>query len=138
MKSFVKIVLPALMLTSLLVIGSQAYAQTKLSAQVPFDFVASNTQYPAGTYNIWIDDKYLLRIVGASLSRLVLAHPTVAVKETGASKLVFNCYGKACFLSAILLPERTTGVGITKSKAELNIQINAKQSVNHEVLLAED
>jgi hypothetical protein len=136
MKSSVKIVLSALMLTSLVVIGSQAYAQNELKVNVPFNYIANGRQYPAGTYSIGLAHTSVVRITDASQSKVMLVNPAEASEPATTSKLVFHCYGNSCFLSEIWVAGRTRGVELNQSKAERQLQLEAKRTADREVVMA--
>lgn len=85
---------------------STAYAQSErpIQASVPFAFMAQDTILPAGNYQLTYNNTaHTLFIRGLdrnSPSAFVTAKPASAPSSGGArARLVFDCYGKTCYLA---------------------------------------
>lgn len=137
MKGSVKIVVSALVLTTLLVFGSNAYAQNKLKADVPFNYIANGTRYPAGTYTIDFGATSTVRITDANrASTFTFGSPAAEAMKSTTSKLVFHCYGNTCFLSTIWVAGSQRGMEFKVSKRERELQVEAERNAKSEVVMA--
>ncbi|MDP9170957.1 MAG: hypothetical protein M3N54_10100 [Acidobacteriota bacterium] len=94
-----------LLAASALALGSVAYGQTALKADIPFAFRASNTTMPAGSYTFYQDTRSGLvnvRLWNSTTHRGIVttAGPLDIYKE-GKPSVTFYCAGDACSLRAI-------------------------------------
>ncbi len=111
---------------ALLLMAGQAIAQSSdiFTYTVPFAFHAGNVKLPAGQYIVKIPSspKGLICIEGLNGTRhaMLLTVPFTQGKSERPSKLVFNQYGTAYFLSKIWdgLSLSNSGQELMKSKAE--------------------
>ena len=106
---------------------ASANAQSRLSADVPFEFVANNQTLPAGQY--YISDlittgREVVRISNSKQAKGVFAL-TMPLTRKGASDtgtLVFHRYGNRYFLAEIWPAGDREGQRLHKSKEEKAIQ----------------
>jgi hypothetical protein len=106
MKSFTNRL--AIFAASAVVLGTMAYGQTSMNAEIPFAFHTANASLPAGNYTI-------TRLAGASVTNTLRLYNTeshrsvlaaslpIDVVRTAAEKpvLVFACTEQVCTLSDI-------------------------------------
>jgi hypothetical protein len=92
-----------------------------ITVHVPFEFNFAKQTLPAGKYIIWsVRDQLFLRIAGGKTVAMVQSNRTVHDGgKTG--KVVFNCYGKRCFLSQLWTPDPDQAREILRSKPELEL-----------------
>ena len=111
-------------------VGGSLYAQSsqRLHADIPFEFVASNVRFPAGTYDVvpMQPGKVLIRSADFRNAGIVSAIPTQTGKTSSETKLVFNRYGNRYFLSQIWTVGDDTGRELSKSRAEREMARNLK------------
>jgi hypothetical protein len=110
------------------VCGSVLQAQTyQLAANVPFEFQVGDKAVPEG--------KYVVSAYGPTGAQAMLSAPNgeryfvsgayPKLDSTGSARLVFHCYGDACFLAEIW-PATGGGRIVSTSKAEKRIRQNGK------------
>ena len=104
-----------------------AQAQSNLTANVPFDFVAANKSMPAGRYLISNNNpasgdtlKIVSRMKDASL--FVLTTRLQSSKPAEQGKLVFHRYGNRYFLAEIWSAGTRDGQKLRKSREEKSIE----------------
>ncbi|MCC6366969.1 MAG: hypothetical protein IT165_25905 [Bryobacterales bacterium] len=108
---------------ALLFVGS-AYAQDRLTAEVPFAFYVGNAKLPAGEYRVerpLANNHYLLnvRAVEEACSAFILGYGTTANKAPETAKLVFTKYADGnYFLSEIWHSDNPAGIHTFKSSRE--------------------
>lgn len=92
-----------------------------ITVHVPFEFNIAKQTLPAGEYVIWsVRDQLFLRISGGKTIAMVQSNRTVHDGgKTG--KVVFNCYGKRCFLSQLWTPDPDQAREILRSKSEMEL-----------------
>lgn len=107
-----------------------ANGQTKMRAQIPFDFSVANKDFRAGDYRVGrINDQgdaILISSADATAQLVVLTNPAGAANESEntVSKLVFHRYGSQYFLSQIWSPG--SGRALLMSKRERAAQRELK------------
>jgi len=105
---------------ALLVAAGVALSQTRVGdmvVDVPFAFAVAGHQLPAGHYIVAADTD-LIRIFN-SHTRGIYVPTHAAVRTTSdGSKLVFDRYGDAYFLSGVWITGNTTGKELFRSRAE--------------------
>jgi hypothetical protein len=87
--------------------------------KVPFNFTVSGKTFPAGDYKM-ITDLHQVRIEderGRTIA-YTLANDISAETARDNSQVVFNCYGKSCFLSELWSAAQNSGVEVYTSKTE--------------------
>jgi hypothetical protein len=105
----------------------------QFTLQVPFDYMAGNYQFPAGSYTIKSDASagtVLIRSAGEGPAAFILTFPAGENKDQAHVRLVFNRYGDRYFLSQVW-PGGVAGRGLRKSKQEVEV---AKAGSRPEVL----
>jgi hypothetical protein len=100
--------------------AAQAQSEQPIHAKVPFAFTVQNTTLAAGTYRLtYKQTAHILSIRG--LDQNPGAVFTLAVPSTdanGPAKLVFNCYGKTCYLARVWQGDHAGGRGLQLSQNE--------------------
>jgi hypothetical protein len=91
-----------------LLAGMAAHAQSSqpLQANVPFAFTVREATLPAGSYRLTFSPTaHVLHVQGVNEpadNALTLATPGSDPQgRDGAARLVFHCYGKACYLAQV-------------------------------------
>ena len=118
-----------LLITSIfaaLLVPIQAFAQTELvgyiDVDVPFQFYAGDTLFPAGTYSITsvMEDPGTLLIQGPHdrVEALLLTEPTRGETPASQANLVFNKVGNHEFLSQVWDEGALTGFRIIEPRLE--------------------
>jgi len=114
----------SLVVMSVILNATSAYAQSQLRADVPFAFKMGNAQLPAGSYQITtVEGKITVR--GENTAAVSLARSTYP--NSGNPRLVFNHVGSEYFLSQIW-GAGDSGMGLPASKLEKELQIAARRS----------
>jgi hypothetical protein len=96
---------------------------------IPFDFVAAGTTFPAGDYRVAksYPNQSTVSLTGEkggpNAICLTNSLQSLHVSETG--KLIFNRYGNQYFLSQVWAPGAQIGQRLPASKAEREIARNA-------------
>jgi hypothetical protein len=102
-----------------------AQSGAKIIANVPFDFMARNKQFAAGSYTLTADASMgVVLIRGEEDALFVLSIPTETRKVVPHAKLVFNRYGERYFLSEVWPAGRVDGRQLLPSKTELEVTRN--------------
>ena len=111
------------LIVSMLAVAPVSAQSVKLVADIPFEFVAGSTTFPAGEYSVEpmgsIGSHVVL--VRSTDLRSSAALQTIAVwarDPQAKGKLVFNRYGDTYFLSQIWSPGYSTGRELSKSRLE--------------------
>lgn len=118
-------VMAAVLLTVLTSLATAQLASSdKIVAQVPFEFMVSNTIVPAGKYMVQLTEPgaKMLTIRNRDANVGLLSRTFLDENKTAASAitLVFNKYGDQHFLREIRLKDRTIyRLPLNKSEAEL-------------------
>ena len=121
-------ILNTILALSILTVGAVATASaqlpgTRMSAQIPFDFIVGEQTLPAGMYEVrrFGNDPYLLSIQNVDDRRDVAIFST-ALRDEGdsirQSELVFHRYGDIYFLAAIMSPYDEIARELQSSKQE--------------------
>ena len=105
-------------LAPLLLIGvPSTYAQTAISATVPFNFTVGKAEMPAGTYTISQVSSSVIEIKGSkSVVSIVLSGSGSSNDST--AKLVFNRYGDRYSLSEVSRGDGANVLRLPTSKVE--------------------
>ncbi len=119
-----------------------AQAQAPMVVNIPFDFVAGNTQMPAGEYSVktWGPTNTLLVISrdDSAASAFINTNPAVASEPKTESKLIFNRYGDRYFLSQVWTAGNASGRQLLKSDREKEMAQSAKLETQGQVTLVAD
>jgi hypothetical protein len=133
-----------LVMTSLLMLCSLAAtqvarAQDPLSVNIPFAFVAGETNLPAGEYRVQKMDRnsavLLIRCDDPRTAIMVVTNATRSGKQQEQSKLVFHKYGEHYFLSQVWTAGFSSGRELLKTQREKEISLSAKQETPNQVIL---
>ena len=119
----------ALIGLGLLLATASAYAQTGVvKANVPFNFIVSNTEIPAGQYTV-----ESLGVAGTAMAiqspdskivKMVLAQPCESAQAPSTTKLVFHRYGTQYFLAQIWSAGNNRGIELPQSGRETEVAMD--------------
>ena len=104
-----------------------AQAQSRITVNVPFNFVISERTFPAGQYSV---SSFRDRLtVQDATGKPVFIGMTNAVSgrhagETG--QVVFHCYDDRCFLSELWMPTQENGSRLLPSRYETELARHGK------------
>lgn len=116
-----------------------AQAQEPLAVNIPFDFVAGNTQLPAGEYmlKVWAPTHSLILISrkDSTASAFINTNAAAASEPQSESKLIFNRYGDRYFLSQVWEQGYSQGRQLLKSAREKEMAQTAKIENQSQVTL---
>jgi hypothetical protein len=107
-----------------------AHAQSRLKANVPFDFVLGQTTMRADTYRIVSDGSFIALVDANGKSRysMYLAGSDAADHYNGAPYLVFTRYGTETFLSKIVFStDRSYDLPRSSREKELAARLNSNE-----------
>jgi hypothetical protein len=110
--------------------SANAQSNSRIVADVPFDFYVGSKKMPAGEYVIekvfpaHNKTTFSLRRKGGKAKTMLLTTPTTVAKKKDVT-LSFNRYGNVYYLSKILDPFAEFGVELKQGKAEITL---ARQS----------
>ena len=111
---------------SLMLVAGSALAQSRVEADVPFNFTVNRTTMPAGAYTLSpVGSGEALLIQSKDRQSVKLAMPNRAQisAPSKTTKLVFHCYGKdQCFLYQIWVQGMNRGRELPKSSLENEIE----------------
>jgi hypothetical protein len=130
-----------LVLALMLVSTGAALAQmgsTRLTAQVPFDFVLRDKAVPAGELTVQsaiMSGVLLIQNADAKVSVLSVPQMDETKKPAGSCVLVFHRYNNRYFLSEIKIEGSNIAYRIPESKAEAELRAQ-NLTANKEVILA--
>jgi hypothetical protein len=113
-------VLIALTLFAGLMVPATQAQSTMLKANIPFDFVVGDKQFPSGEYNVKPVNQTatLIQSEDTVSSAIVLTSAAQAKQISSVGKLVFNRYGDQYFLSKIWPAASDRGRELRKSRLE--------------------
>ncbi len=111
-------------LISLLFATTGAFAQSVVEVNVPFTFSASNTQLPAGRYQITEDHAWQnIKVYNLETGTSILAHVQQETARGGARyKAVFHHFGNQYFLAEIREDMSGLDVTLPVTKQERKLQ----------------
>lgn len=114
---------------------------TKLTADIPFDFIAGNRSMPAGKYTlIRTANPGVLEIHGDQndVHVAIVVRTTQASEASAGSRLEFRRYGDQYFLGGIWTEAMMTGFEVVASRSEREARDKAKflagRPVNPEIV----
>jgi hypothetical protein len=129
----------ALVAAALLVATPSHAQQITVEVTVPFNFYVSNTELPAGTYQVSENPRHfiLIKNIETQVSALVSTLPNNK-KTLDSGTLVFRRYGEMHFLAEIRSPQRALNVHIPVSKTETDVKygLTASQRNPETILIA--
>lgn len=131
------------LLVSMMVLSGMAVAQSisnsRIVAQVPFEFMAANKIIPAGECVVQSQNQdgsvLLIRNFDAKRNLMSLASHTEAKQNSAETVLIFNRYGDRYFLSAMRLEGSNWTYHLPESGAEAELRAQ-NVSATEETLLA--
>jgi hypothetical protein len=103
--------------------------------KVPFAFVDGSQHFPAGLYNIRMDDQKILAIHGQSDSGFVMAWFSEDSHPSNSTKVVFRRYGDQYFLQEIWISGESRHTYCLPSKSEKR-EMAANNAVPTNVVVA--
>lgn len=127
----------ALLTLAVLLAAAGVRAQeTRVKADIPFDFIAGDRVYPAGQYLLTslTSDDAVIRIGGNPEVQTVhlLSNSCQSANPSKETKLVFRRMGENYFLHQVWLAGNTNGREFHKSRAEVLL---AKNQVKPELVI---
>jgi hypothetical protein len=120
-----KRLLLALAMVGIFAATSVAADNISVKAQVPFDFTAAGTQFPAGMYSIErqsIPGVLHIRDGAGRLKAMFTVNPVYRNSDAQSPMLVFNKYGDRYFLAKVW---PATGVGSLLRKTKIEKELVA-------------
>jgi hypothetical protein len=110
-----------------------------MTVNVPFDFVAGNTQLHAGEYTVKVSapthSMILVSREDSTASAFINTNAAVSSTPQAESKLIFNRYGNRYFLSQVWSAGNSQGRQLVKSAREKEIALTAKMETEGQVIL---
>jgi hypothetical protein len=104
------------------VVQAQMDEQRTWKANVPYAFQIENKQLPAGEYLVkWVGGRLHIASPDGKYSASFLALPVEGNVTQPKSRLVFNDYGDAHFLTAVYFAGTEQSRELLKSKAEMQL-----------------
>lgn len=109
-----------------LLMSAAASAQTvHLKANVPFNFIAGHTRFPAGQYELLStgngDSVLVIRSLDSKPQALVLSNSCESRCPSAGTKLVFHRYGQRYFLSQVWMKGDNIGHQVPASSWEVEV-----------------
>jgi len=131
----------SLVVLSMLVTATGAYAQSAVRANVPFAFKVGPKQLPAGAYEINTANEGSVTIRNRESKASALTTVRREYPRKSGAMLVFHHLGSQYFLTAIWRGAGSSGMAITPSKQEKNLEKELKLAsgqaqVGEEILIA--
>src|SRR5664279_6317845 len=128
----------SLVVMSLLLNATGAFAQSSVKANVPFDFNVGSAQLPAGTYEIQADDTIpgtvMIRNHQTSAAAMSIAQREYPRGDTTA-KLVFHKVGNQYFLAEIWKGSDAEEMVIPTSRQKKELQASNTHSGGYEEIV---
>jgi hypothetical protein len=114
----------SLVVLSLLLTAAGAYAQSATQADVPFAFMVSKTQVPAGTYSVTSEpDSNFIMIRNVKTEATVITLGTRQSPSTKTEKLIFRHLGNQYFLTEIWGNAGNPGMVLAAPKRNRELQV---------------
>jgi hypothetical protein len=133
------LVMAGMMVLTAIAFTRVAQAQEPVVVNIPFDFVAGNTQMPAGEYSVKTSGptKALILVArnGSTASAFMNTNAAVASEPKTESTLIFNRYGDRYFLSQVWTVGNACGRQLLKSTREKEMAQTAKLENQGQVTL---
>jgi len=112
---------------AVLLMATAAHAQQRITATVPFNFVAGDRAYPAGDYSISADG-VVLKIANGEKTEVMLSQACESLTPSADTKLVFDSMGGNYFLRQIWVAGHSRGRELPRSHAEIKLAQNHEKS----------
>jgi len=113
-----------LVVLSMFVSATGAYAQNGVKANVPFDFNVGKVHMKAGPYVIREERQDTILIQGSRMSTSALSLVRRDAPNVRRPRLVFHRYGNRYFLTQIWGEYGTAGLILPTSKLEKELQLS--------------
>jgi hypothetical protein len=130
----------SLVVLSLMLSATGAYAQAAVQAYVPFSFMVGTTQLPAGTYRIGEYNRSMVLISGANTRTVKFALYRTDSPRKVSPKMLFHHYGNQYFLSEISGDTDRATMTFPASKLERQAQVlqvaSGPSTASKEVMIA--
>jgi hypothetical protein len=131
----------SLVVLSMLVNATGAYAQSAVRANVPFAFKVGAKQLPAGAYEINTANEGSVTIRNRESKTSAMTLVRQEYPRKSGAMLVFHHLGNQYFLAAIWRGAGSSGMAITPSKQEKNLEKELKlasgqSKVGEEIMIA--
>ena len=111
------------------VLAAYAEGQSRITVNVPFNFVIAEKGFPAGQYSVWSDrDKLTVQNSAGKLVFIGFDYPISGHHATPIGQVVFHCYGSRCFLSELWTPVRQTGNQLLPSRYEREVATHQQRT----------
>lgn len=117
----------SLVALAVLFMATAAHAQHRVTATVPFNFVAGDRAYPAGDYSITADG-VVLQIANADKREMVLSQACESTKPPAQTELVFDSMGGTYFLRQIWVAGNSRGRELPRSHLEMQLAQNHEKA----------
>ena len=123
----------SLVVMSLLLTATGAFAQSYVKANVPFDFKVGSAQLPAGSYDIKVDDTSSAAIVirNGETSASAMSTAWHESARNTSPKLVFHRVGNQYFLAEIWKSSNAEGMIVPTSKQEKELEKELQVASNN-------
>jgi hypothetical protein len=123
----------SLVVMSLLLNATGAFAQSYVKANVPFEFKVGSAQLPAGPYEIKVDtaSSGAIMIRNGETSAAAMSTARRESPRSTSAKLVFHKVGNQYFLAEIWKNSDTEGMVIPTSKQEKELEKELQASNGH-------
>jgi len=112
----------------LLAVSAAQAQETRVKADIPFNFVVGNQVLPAGQYIVTSqgmdNSSLLIRSDDRSAAVFSTSYSCSSVKPSGTTKLVFHNVAGRYFLAQVWEQGRSSGRQIPKSGAEVELAKN--------------
>jgi hypothetical protein len=106
-----------------------AQAQSRITVNVPFDFLISDRTFPAGQYSVSSsrDQLTVQDSTGKSIF-VAMANPVSGRRVGETGQIVFHCYDDRCFLSEFWTPTRDNGNQLLPCRYEQELAKHRKRT----------
>jgi hypothetical protein len=126
------------LLFALAIYPTQAHAQIigDVDANIPFQFHAGNTKFPAGEYRIHVLDNTDLSVMeitsmDGSVSALFQVQEAETNSEPAKTELIFNKYGNRYFLAKLFDEGNPSGSQVIESRYEKKVSQGTLEGQEH-------
>ncbi|HLV89160.1 MAG TPA: hypothetical protein VKV39_19410 [Candidatus Sulfotelmatobacter sp.] len=127
------------MAMTILPLMAAAQGNHRISANIPFEFVAGDKVAPAGTYTMnitgWDLSQALLQNRAAKFAIYSMVSPAEPPKTASSSALVFHRYGSQYFLVGVRMSNSMTSYTVPAGHAEKELKARNVPETD-EILLA--
>jgi hypothetical protein len=127
----------SLVVLSMLLSASAAYAQSLVQADVPFAFKVGKTQLPAGTYEIRTNCQHMVVIHNPQAGKSAFSQVMPGETSDASPRLVFHRIGNQYFLAEIWGLGGAAWTNLPTSRLEKELEIAAAPAASSdEVVMA--